>query len=301
MVLVTGATGFVGSHLLRRMRSAGLPVRAMVRDSEKTQGLRELGVEIVVGDFSDKASLMSAATGVERVVHLVGIIQESPGATFQSVHVEGTKNLVAALKQAGVRHLVYQSALGARAQSPSRYHQTKWEAEELVRNSGIPYTIVRPSLIYGPGDQFTLRLVDMIRRSPVLPIIGSGSSKVQPLYIDDEVSCLIKTISSDAYLNEICEIGGPDQLTYEEVSRAIARALGAQRSVLHMPIFFMKPMVRAMEAMLVKPFLTTDQLIMLQEDNVCSMKDIRDAFEIEPIPFEQGLSRYIGKRMDNLN
>ena len=298
MILVTGGTGFVGSHLIKRMRQENLPVRAVVRNPAKATGLLDLGVEVVPGDVSDKASQEKAVQGVERVVHLVGIIQEAPGATFQSVHVDGTRNLVEAARKAGVRHFLFQSALGTRANAESKYHRTKWEAEELVRGSGIPSTVLRPSLIYGPGDQFTIRLSDMIRLSPVLPIIGSGSSKVQPIFINDVVACIVKAVTSEAYLNELYEIGGPEQLTYEEVTRAIAAVLGVSRPALHLPLLFMRPLARVMETVLPKSPITLDQLIMLQEDTVCSMKDIRDAFGIEPVPFQQGLSTFLSKRAE---
>jgi NADH dehydrogenase len=298
MILVTGGTGFVGSHLIKRMRQENLLVRAMVRNPAKATGLLDLGVEVVPGDVSDKASLEKAVQGVERVVHLVGIIQEAPGATFQSVHVDGTRNLVEEARKAGVRHFLFQSALGTRANAESKYHRTKWEAEELVRGSGIPSTVLRPSLIYGPGDQFTIRLSEMIRLSPVLPIIGSGSSRVQPIFINDVVACIVKAVTSEAYLTELYELGGPEQLTYEEVTRAIAAVLGVSRPALHLPLLFMRPLARVMETILPKAPITLDQLIMLQEDTVCSMKDIRDAFGIEPVPFQQGLSTFLSKRAE---
>ena len=138
MILVTGATGFVGSHLVTRLRKDGLAVRAVVRTPAKAQALADLGVEVVPGDISDRASLEAAAAGIERVIHLVGIIQEAPGATFQSVHVDGTRELLEASKKAGVRHFIYQSALGTRPNAKSRYHRTKWEAEELVSRAGFP-------------------------------------------------------------------------------------------------------------------------------------------------------------------
>ena len=245
MILVTGGTGFVGSHLVRRMREQGLPVRALVRHPEKAADLKALGAELAPGDINDTASLEKACAGVERIVHLVGIIQETPRATFEKIHVEGTRNLLQAAKTAGVRHFLYQSALGTRPGAKSEYHKTKWQAEELVRESGIPFTILRPSLIYGPGDQFTLRLAQMIARSPVLPVIGSGKSKVQPIYIDDVVNCIVKAVTGDSFLNEIYEIGGPEQLTYEEVTKAIAHAMGIHRPVVRMPLLFMKPMARS--------------------------------------------------------
>jgi NADH dehydrogenase len=200
---------------------------------------------------------------------------------------------VEASKGAGVRHFFYQSALGTRPNAQSEYHKTKWAAEELVRAGGIPYTILRPSLIYGHGDQFTLRLSEMIRLSPMLPIIGTGRSKVQPIFIDDVVTCILKAVTSDCCLNETYEIGGPDQLSYEEITVAIADAMGVKRPTLHLPLFFIKSMATVFEAMLPKPPVTTDQLIMLQEDTVCNMRDIRDVFGIEPIGFRVGLKKFI--------
>jgi len=293
MILVTGGTGFVGSHLIRRMRREGLPVRAMVRNPDKAQALKDLGAEVVSGDVSDPASLEKAATGVERIVHLVGIIQESAGSTFQAVHVDGTRNLLDAAKKNNVRHFFYQSALGTRPNAKSEYHRTKWAAEELVRASGLSYTILRPSLIYGPGDQFTIRLAEMIRLAPLLPVIGSGLSKIQPIFIDDVVSCILTAVSGDSCFNEIYELGGPQQLTYEEVTIAIANALGIHRPTVHVPLFFMKSMANALQALLPKPPVTTDQLIMLQEDNVCNMRDIREAFAVEPISFQEGLGKFL--------
>ena len=293
MILVTGATGFVGSHLVRRLRKENIPVRAVVRTPSKAQALRDLGVEVVPGDVSDPWSLMAAAKGAERVVHLVGIIQEGRGFTFQSVHVDGTRNVLEAAAKAGVKHFFHQSALGTREGAKSAYHRTKWDAEELVRMSRIPFTILRPSLIYGPGDLFTTRLAEMIRLSPVLPVMGSGRSRVQPIFIDDVVTCIAKAVTSDAFPGRTLEIGGPDQLTYEEVTKAIADALGVKRPVVHMPLVFLRMMARVAETVLPTPPVTTDQLIMLQEDNICSMQDIREAFGVEPVRFADGLKRFL--------
>ena len=293
MILVTGATGFVGGHLVRRLRKENFPVRAVVRNPAKAQALRDLGVEVVPGDVADPWSLIAAAKGADRVVHLVGIIQEGRGFSFRSIHVEGTRHVLDAAVKAGVRQFLLQSALGSREGAKSEYHRTKWEAEELVRKSGIPFTVLRPSLIYGPGDLFTIRLAEMIRLSPVLPVIGSGRSKVQPIFIDDVVSCIVKAVMSDPFPGRTLEVGGPEQLSYEEVTMAIADALGVKRPVVHLPLPFMRMMARAAEAVLPKPPVTTDQLIMLQEDNVCSMRDIREAFGIEPVAFREGLRRFL--------
>lgn len=298
MILVTGGTGFVGSHVVRRLRQEGLPVRVIVRTPARAAKLRDLGVEVVPGDIADPASLAGAAQGCERVIHLVGIIQEGRGFTFRSVHVEGTMNVLAAAKKAGVKHFFHQSALGTRDSAKSEYHRTKWEAEQLVQASGMPWTILRPSLIYGPGDQFTLRLADAIKLSPVLPVIGSGRSKVQPIYVEDVAVCIAKAVQGEGFFNRIYEIGGPEQLTYEQVTKAIAEALGVKRPTVHMPMFFMRTMARVAETVLPKPPITTEQLIMLQEDIVCGMRDVREAFGVEPVGFREGLARFMGRAND---
>jgi NADH dehydrogenase len=267
----------------------------VVRDPDKAAWLRDLGVDVVKGDVSDKASLEKAAEGTERVVHLVGIIQETTRATFQAVHVEGTRNVLEAARKSGVRHFIHQSALGTRPGARSVYHKTKWEAEELVRASGIPFTILRPSLIYGPGDQFTIRLSEMIKLSPILPVIGSGKSRVQPIFVDDVTACIVQAATCDWCFNEMYEIGGPEQMSYEEVTTAIADVMGVRRPTVHMPLFIMRTVARVLETMLPKPPMTTDQLIMLQEDNVCGLGDIRDAFGIEPVKFREGLKTFMGK------
>jgi NADH dehydrogenase len=298
MILVTGASGFVGSNLIRRLRKDNIAVRAVVRTPAKAQALADLGAEVVPGDIADPASLEVIAQGCEKVIHLVGIIQEGRGFTFRSVHVEGTRNILEAVKKAGVNHFIYQSALGTRENAKSEYHRTKWEAEKLVIASGIPYTILRPSLIYGPGDLFTIRLAEMIRLSPVLPVIGTGRSKIQPVYIEDVASCIMKILLDGQHLGKTYEIGGPEQLTYEEVTKAIATVLGVRRPVVHMPLFFMRTMAKVAESVLPKPPVTTDQLIMLQEDNVCDMRDIREVFGIEPVVFREGLAKFLGKTKD---
>lgn len=296
MILVTGGTGFVGRHLIQRMRQEGLRVRALVRDPRKASWLEQQGVELVPGDVNDPASLKRAMARVERVVHLVGIIQELPDVTFERIHVEGTENVVDASRRASVRSFLYMSALGTRPNAKSAYHKTKWEAEEIVRASSVPFTILRPSLIYGKGDGFTSKLSEAISLSPFLPIIGSGKSKVQPIFIEDVVSCAVKALSGDTFLNKSFEIGGPRQLTYEEVTISIAEAMGIRRRPFHAPVFFMKAAAELLGGIMTAPPITADQIRMLQEDNICDMRDIREIFDVEPLPFKEGLARFIQRK-----
>ncbi|MFA5073069.1 MAG: complex I NDUFA9 subunit family protein [Nitrospirota bacterium] len=293
MLLITGATGFVGRNLVRELQTQNQAMRLLVRDPANVKLPATHAIEIIPGNILNTASLDRALNGVDRVVHLVGIIQEASGATFRSIHVEGTRNLLDAAKKAGVSHFFFMSALGTRPSASSRYHKTKWEAEELVRESGIPFTILRPSIIYGPGDGFTTRLLEVMRISPVLQVIGSGKTKVQPVFINDVITCISKTLTGDSFFNEVYEIGGPEQLTYEEVTRSLADIIGLQKPVLHMPFFFLKPMVKILEVLFPNPPLTSDQIIMLQENNICSMQDIEEVFGVEPVRFAEGIRTFL--------
>ena len=290
MILITGGTGFVGSHLIKRLIDEGHKVRCVIREgSKKIDRIKGLGAEIVHGDVTDADSLIDACKGIDTIIHLVGIIQEEKGMTFQSIHVDGTRNLVNAAKKNNVRLFYYQSANGADKDGKTAYYKTKAEAEEIVKASGMDYIIFRPSLIYGDGDQFVLRLKKIIHDAPVIPIIGSGESLLQPIFIDDLVACLIKAITTPQLKNRIFCIAGPEQIRFKDVVIRIADAMGVKRPSFHVPVFLMRPAAMLMEAILPKPPVTVDQITMIQMDNICDIKDMKEVFNIEPISFNEGL------------
>jgi len=301
MTLVTGATGFVGSHLVKRLASSGRPVRALARNLEKarklfggSEGAPLPNIDLAQGDVGDRESLIRAAQGCEAVVHLVGIIQPAPGQSFLSIHVEGTRNVLdAALKAVTVKHFVYQSALGTREDAKSEYHKTKYMAEEMTRSSGLDWTITRPSIIYGPGDEFTLRMKSLISLPlPFIPLLGSGKGLFQPVYIDDLAEALAKITGEPEFHGKITELCGPRQLTLDEVVLEIASVLGKKKSIMHIPVPFASPAVMAMEAILPKPPVTLDQLLMLGEDNVCGTNCMTE-LGIAPIDFRDGLRKFL--------
>src|ERR1051326_6170954 len=175
-VLVTGATGFVGHAVALAVHRAGHSLRILVRNpgAQKVQELvAATASEIHLGDVLDTTSLEGMLIGIDAIIHLVGIISEFGRYTFENIHTEGTRNVVQGAQQYGVRRFIQMSALGTRPGAASRYHQTKWAAEEIVRESGLAFTIFRPSLIYGPQDHFVNLFARIARLSPVLPIVGS--------------------------------------------------------------------------------------------------------------------------------
>ena len=175
-VFVTGGTGFVGREILSQLLQAGLAVRVLVREGSADKLPEPEKVEVHIGDITDGASLVGALDGCDAVIHLVGIIREFPGRgiTFKKMHVAATENILEACDEQGVRRFLHMSSNGTRENGSTAYHQTKWLAEQMVRDSGLDWTIFRPSLIFGQGSEFVKMLTELIRRVPVVPVIGDG-------------------------------------------------------------------------------------------------------------------------------
>ncbi len=292
MIFIAGGTGYIGGHLLAALRERGLPVRCLIRTPEKAEVCRGPmggpGFETAIGDITDRESLRGALEGAGMVVHLVGIIEEKGPQTFKRVHVEGTKNLIEEAKQAGVRHFFYQSALGADAGSWAGYLRTKGEAEELLKASGLPYTIFRPSLVIGPGDGFTQKIRDFINTlSPVLPVPGKGEAKFQPIYVGDWVKCFLKIIDNPSSLGRTYELGGPEHLAYNDMVKAIRDAMGSVKPVVHIPVFLVKAGASLLGVA------SVEQIKLLEKDNITTPDAVRRDFGFEPLAFREALKLFV--------
>ena len=300
MVLLTGATGFVGGHMLRHLLAAGYKVRCLVRPSPKVDKLRQAGVEIRDGDILNRKSLEGALPGIEQVIHLVGIILERGPATFARIHHEGTRNLVSAAQQAGVKRYLQMSALGARdAPQATPYHRTKGLAEQEVIRSGLPYVIFRPAIIFGPHDGFVTQMVGLLRPwyIPIIPIVGTGRYPLQPIFIDNVCQAFVQALTNDKATNKIFDLGGPEVLTSEKVMDLIAAALGVKKPKLRQPLWFMRLNAALMETLLplvgLTPPVTCDQLQMLEEGSGCDMRPALDTFDLKLVRFADGLKTYV--------
>jgi NADH dehydrogenase len=242
----------------------------------------------VLGDITDRESLRGRLDGAHTVVHLVGIIAERGGQTFESVHVKGTQNLVDEAKRAGVKLFFYQSALGADIRSWAKYQKTKAEAEEIVKSSGIPYLIFRPSLVVGGDDGFISKIRALIEApSPVIPIPGSGRARFQPIYVEDWVRCFLKAIDEPSYIGSTIELGGPEHLTYIELVTAIRDELGSVKPLIHIPLMLVK---------LSAPLLgvaTYEQIRLLEFDNITEIDSVKRHFGFEPMRFKDALRLFL--------
>lgn len=266
MILVTGANGFVGRHVVRHLAEDGPPVRAMVRDARGAAALEGVPCELVRGDVTDPASLRAAARGVRTIVHLVAIIEGSP-ATFERVMAAGTGNLVEAARESGVRRIVLMSALGTGPGATVPYFRAKWAAEQTVAGCGIEGVILRPSFIFGADGGALPRFVRIARLSPVTPVIGPGTQRLQPIWIDDVVRA-VRLVVEGERANGPIELGGPETVTWNEMWRRLKAALGTRRPALNVPFWLARGPAALLER-LPSPPLTRDQLRMLEgPDNV---------------------------------
>jgi NADH dehydrogenase len=294
-VFVTGATGFVGHAMLQRLCAAGHVVRCLVRHGSEGR-LRGFGaIARVEGDVLDRRGLEEGMSGCDAVIHLVGIIREHPatGATFERVHVEGTRNVVEAARAAGVQRYLHMSALGTRPGAASRYHRSKWAAEEIVRSSGLAWTIFRPSIIYGRGDGFVTLLASMVRRLPAVPVIGSGRQRLQPIAVEQVTAGFAGALERAAAAKQTYEVGGPDAVTMLELLDLIGRTLGRRRvRKIHVPLGVMTPMAKLLHPLPGFP-VTPDQLLMLGEDSVCDPRPFFETFGLDPVSLAVGLERML--------
>ena len=293
LIAVTGATGFVGRHIAAVLTRRGHAVRALVRRPIQARTLASLGVELVPGDLADVAALKTLTRGTHAVVHLVGIIVEKGPATFHAVHVDGTRRVVEAARQAGIERFVHMSAVGARDErGATPYHRTKWHAEQLVRASGLSHAVFRPSIISGPESAPIRTLARLHRWSPVVPVFGDGRFPTQPVWVEDVALAFALSVEQPS-LSGVFELGGPQVLTYEEFLLAIGRAAGHPRPLVHMPLALARAAAGAFDLLGAAAPLTSDQLQMLVEGSATPDNAIESVFGIRPIPFEQGLNRYL--------
>ena len=291
-VLVTGAAGFVGTHVVHTLRGRELPVRALVRERARESRLAAWGADVVEGDVTEPTSLSAALAGVDTVVHLVSIIKGSR-ADFERVMAQGTRNLVAAAQEAGVRRIVFASALGLDERTKDRvpYFAAKWEMEKAVKASGLEYVIFRPSFIFGKDGGALPTFVRLARFAPVTPIVGPGTQRLQPIWVEDVAEYYARALELPEAAGRTFEIGGPDAPTWNEFWDRLKRVLGARRPSVHLPFAVMRVQAALTEKLPGAP-VTRDQLTMLElGDNVVTSPDAVETFRLPLVPLDEQLRR----------
>lgn len=315
-VLVTGATGFVGRSVVRELVTRGLTPVCLVRSADKLlkqhRDIRPERISTVEGDLHDSRALAAAADQSDAAIHLVGIILEKPFArqTFDRIHREGTVRVVDAVRAAGITRYVHMSALGSRPDAASKYHKTKWAAEEYVRGSGLDWTIFRPSLIHGPDGEFMQLMKTFMcgLLPPVVPYFGDGTAKLQPVSVKDVARCFVEALSRPATIGQAIDLGGPRRYSWKELYNACRVHIPCARRwkpLVSQPVAVAKaaavlsgpPMALAAA---ISPRLgllrfNVDQVIMSQEDNVCDHTVAEQALGLTMRDFEEELASYAGQ------
>jgi len=295
-VFLTGGTGFVGGHVLKRLLVQGHSVRALVRDPANAKLPAGNRVEMAPGDVTEGARVDAGMKGCTAVIHLVGIIAESGKDSFERVHHIGTRNVVEAAQRNGISRFIQMSALGVRADGVSEYQTSKWKGEEAVRQSGINYCILRPSLIFGPGSGFVTQMLDVMRKAPLFrPVPGNGKPRFRPVFVEDVAACFVQALTNSNVTNKTMDLGGSDELSLNEVLETIAEWAGIRKPAIHIPMPLMFMGAAMAQTLLPHPPVTTSQLRMLKEGSTCDIVPMIQAFGMQPVGFRTGLKKYMPK------
>ena len=299
-VLLTGATGYVGSYVLDALLERGYSVRALARDYDAALAARD-GVEVTQGDVTKPETIADDFDGVDAVVHLVGIIDESPseGVTFERVHVDGTVHVLEAARAAGVARFVHMSANGARADGVSAYQTTKWRAEQAVWAAGFAHTVVfRPSTLFGdPGPdnpEFAKRLWEtLVKPFPVLPVFGDGQYQLQPVHVRACAAAMAEAVTREASNGASYCVAGHERIAYREVLRRIARGGGVRpKPTAPVPVAVARIGVNTLGKAGLLP-ISPAQFEMLVEGNTCDPAPFFADFEVESPPFDGDALSYL--------
>jgi len=293
VILVTGGSGFVGGHVVHALRAAGQDVRCLVRDRRRGERLEAWGCELLEGDVTDPESLRAAVADCDTVVHLVAIRQGKPEA-FQRIMIDGTRSLIAAAREAGVGRFVLMSALGTTEETKDvvPYYGAKWQMEQDVKSSGMPYVIFRPSFIFAKDGGIIPTFAKLARLAPVTPIIGDGKQRIQPIWADDVGAYFAKSVELDTAIGRTFEIGGPDAVSWNEFWERLKKIRGIKRPSMHMPIGLMKVNALITERLPGDIPLTRDLLKMLQTgDNVVADQSATEVFGLPLVPLDEQLRR----------
>lgn len=293
-IFLTGSTGFVGKQILQDLLKNKYQVRCIVRQDPGQKFAQNTDVDVVSGDITDAGSLTGKLVGCDAVINLVGIIREFPGKgiTFEKLHYEGTANLVRAAREQGVQRFIQMSALGARPDGKTLYQRTKFRAEECIRNSGLNYTIFRPSIIFGPGDKFVNLFANMLKVQQFVPVVGNGRYQMQPVSVENVSMGFIKSIERRDAIGKIFDVGGPEKIEFDQIINSIGEVISAPPHKIHIPVFVMSTMAEMLDWLPSFP-VTKEQIVMLLEGNVCDEKPFFECFGITPIGFKEGISKYL--------
>ncbi len=297
MILITGATGYIGSHLVKRLVEQGERPRCLIRNKEKSARILPIDkVDIVEGATTRPATLPPAVRGIDTIVHAAFMTadrKETRNDRYEETNVYGTANLIKAARYAGVKRMIEISGLGTRPDKPGSYMQGRYLAEKMLMDSGLDWTIIRPSVLFGKGAPFIKGLTDLIHLAPVLPLIGGGKTMFQPIYVEDVVTVILKVLAEPERTNKkIYTIGGPEYYSFEQVFNELQKALHTNRPKVYAPTPLVGIGAAMMETVLPKPPLTKAAMSLFSYDNITDINAVERDFGFKPMSFHTYLTKH---------
>ncbi len=273
LILVTGSNGYVGSYTLKQLQASadkldGAKVLGLIRNQRSADKLRSLDIQPIIGDVTNIESLHKAMQSVDRVIHLAAVNRDKGDVTMERVNAQGTINVVEAAKNAGVKHIVTLVGLGADSKRPYPLAHTQGRGVEYLIASGVAYTVLESSVIFGPGDEFINTLAGLARIPPFMLVPGDGTTKFQPIAVTDVANCLVQSLWRPEVVNKRLQICGSEVVTLEGIIDSILAEMKINRVKMHMPVPVLKLGVGVMDATLPKPPVTPSLLAQLGVDNV---------------------------------
>ena len=288
MILITGGSGYLGSHIVRKLVDAGKRVQVMVSNrtrAEREGRLADLPVEWVEADITKPETLDDALEGVESIIHTAAIAIEKGDRTYESINYQGTVKLVDAANKHGIRRFVNISQLGASPELPYRFLASKGRAQAYVAQSNLDWTAFRPSVIWGPEDEFANTFARLVPLTPIIfPIVGGEDARFEPIWVEDVALSVLKALDDPSTHNQEFELGGPEVLSLEQIERRTLEAIGARRWMIPFPMPLLRLIVILMETVLPAPPVTRSLLELLAVSNVTTNNAI-DRFVSNPRPF----------------
>jgi len=287
MILVTGATGFIGRALVRHLSDAGQQVRVLLRSSPNSPRLpRGVPMEVAVVSLNDERGVRAALRGVKQIYHLVSASSQGRRGNLLTTDIEGTRTLAQAAANADIERLIFLSHIGADRASAFPIQKAKGIAEEHIRQSGVPYTIIRSSIVYGPEDRFTNNLSALLRAIPgFFPIPSDGRSLLQPLWVEDLVTCLVWSLQNPEMVNHTYEIGGGEYFTLRQVLETLMGITHTRRLLVPLPPPYMRTLLVILDALIPNFNISTYWLDYVAVNRTCSVDNMPRTFGLMPARF----------------
>lgn len=297
MILVTGGTGFIGRVLVRHLSEAGYPVRLLLRPARKSPKLpKGVPVEVALSSLDDDRGLRAAMVGVDVVYHLAGVESRGAYASLLDVDINGTRAVVQAAASAGIDRIFYLSHIGADRASAYPVFKAKAIAEEYIRRSGVDFTIVRSAIVYGANDGFTTGLAQLLHALPFIFLVpGQGDSLLQPLWVEDLVTCLTWALDDDETRDQMFEVGGPEFLSFNEILQMVMDQLGLQRKPVYLHPAYLRGLTVFLENLLPSMPVSVYWLDYLAANRTCSLDTIPRFFNLMPTRMAQRLAYLEGR------